>query len=269
MDCWSTLAAMAAVTTRLRLGVLVNSVLYRTAWATARHAADVDRISGGRLVLGLGAGWLQFEFEQLGIAFPELSSRRSELDRTIREVKSRWGEGSAAFSGTAAAAATPSPLGWPPVQKPRVPLLIGGAGDATLRRVAEFADMCNIEADHNPSPDDVRQRFITLCRHCDSIGRPYTSIARSHFENRVILAPTQARAQHKLDSLRGGLPPTYQHTVGRTPTQLVEDYGQLVRSGVQYFIVFLLSYDDLETMELLACSVLPQLQESFETTRGG
>jgi alkanesulfonate monooxygenase SsuD/methylene tetrahydromethanopterin reductase-like flavin-dependent oxidoreductase (luciferase family) len=156
-------------------------------------------------------------------------------------------------------------LGWPPVQEPRVPLLIGGAGEqVTLKRVAQYADMCSLEAGRARTPEEVRRKLEVLRGHCEAIGRPYASIVRGHFENRVILAPTEERAQRKVDAL----PPVYRALVaatGRTPGQLVEYYRPLIAAGVQYLVVNLATHDDVETVELLAERVLPELQGLAET----
>jgi alkanesulfonate monooxygenase SsuD/methylene tetrahydromethanopterin reductase-like flavin-dependent oxidoreductase (luciferase family) len=150
-------------------------------------------------------------------------------------------------------------LGWPPVQAPRVPLLIGGAGERlTLKRVAQYADMCNLESGRARTPEEVRHKLAVLRRHCEALGRPYASIIRSHFENRVILAPTEERARRKLDRL----PPIYRGLATvRLPGQLVEHYRPLIAAGIQYVVVNLATHDDVETVELLAERVLPALQD--------
>jgi alkanesulfonate monooxygenase SsuD/methylene tetrahydromethanopterin reductase-like flavin-dependent oxidoreductase (luciferase family) len=262
MDCWTTLAALAAVTRRVRVGPIVSCVLYRPPWMTARHAADVDRLSGGRLILGLGVGWVPGEFAQLGLPFPPPAERHRALTATIAEVERRWrGQPFEIDGHPATATIRGDRFGWPPVQEPRVPLLIGGSGEQlTLRRVAQFADMCNLEAAHAPTADEVRHKFAVLRHHCEAIGRPYESIVRSHFANSVILAPCEERAQRKRESL----PESVGRALVRTPSQLVEEYRPVVAAGIQYFVVNLATHDDVETVELLATRVLPELQRLAE-----
>ena len=98
-DAWSSLAALAAATTRLRLGPLVSCVYYRSPAMLARLAADVDRVSGGRLVLGLGGGNHAREFAQLGFSFPSVRERLQAVDETIRIVRGLWGEAPFTFVG--------------------------------------------------------------------------------------------------------------------------------------------------------------------------
>jgi len=267
MDCWTTLAGLAAVTSRVRLGSLVSCVLYRSPWSTARHAADVDRVSGGRLILGLGAGYARIEFEYLELPFPPPAERNRALKATIEEVKRRWYGLPLEFVGSGATLTTRGDaFRWPPVQEPRVPLLIGGAGEkVTLRRVAEYADMCNIEtspvqAGDARTAEDVRRKLDILRGYCEAIGRPYESIVRSHFLNQVVLAPTAERAQRKREAL-----PAIYRTV-RTPRPLVDYYRPFLAAGVQYLIVNLASHDDVETIELLIKQVLPELQGFAEAS---
>jgi alkanesulfonate monooxygenase SsuD/methylene tetrahydromethanopterin reductase-like flavin-dependent oxidoreductase (luciferase family) len=266
MDCWTTLAGLAAVTRRVRLGSLVSCVLYRWPWSTARLAADVDRVSGGRLVLGLGAGHTRSEFEYLALAFSSPTERNRALKVTIEELKRHWYGVPVEFVGSGATQTIRGDaLRWPPVQKPRVPLLIGGGGEkVTLRRVAQYADMCNVETSlARPggarTAEDVRHKLDILRGYCEAIGRPYESIVRSHVQNMVVLAPTTERAQRK----QSALPAIYQqrgNVTVRTPRQFVEHYRPFVRAGVQYLIANLATHDDVETIELLARQVLPELQ---------
>jgi alkanesulfonate monooxygenase SsuD/methylene tetrahydromethanopterin reductase-like flavin-dependent oxidoreductase (luciferase family) len=266
MDCWTTLVGLAAVTSRVRLGSLVSCVLYRRPWSTARHAADVDRVSGGRLVLGLGAGNNRTEFEYLGLPFPSPVERNRALKATIEEVNRRWyGPPLEVIGSGAAQTSRGDALRWPPVQEPRVPLLIGGGGEqVTLRRVAECADMCNLQtgpprANGTQPAEDVRRKLAILRGYCEAIGRPYESIVRSHLQNMVVLAPTVERAQRKQETLsafyreRGNV-------MVRTPRQVVEHYRPLLGAGVQYLIAVLVAHDDIETVELLTSRVLPELQ---------
>src|SRR5262245_19984871 len=266
MDCWTALAALAAVTSRVRLGPMVSCVLYRPPWATARQAADVDRVSGGRLVLGLGAGWIGAEFEHLGIPFPPPVERHRALRATLLEVERRWRGRPVEVEGTPAnLTVRGDQFGWPPVQSPRVPLLIGGAGEQlTLERVARYADMCSLEAGRARTPEEVGHKLAVLRGHCEAIGRPYASVIRSHFENRVILAPTEERARRKQDAL----PPVYRGLVAaavRTPGQLIGYYRPLIAAGIQYLVVNLATHDDVETLELLVERVMPELQGLAES----
>lgn len=221
-------------------------------------------MSGGRLILGLGAGWLATEFAQLGIPLPPPAERHRALKATIAEVERRWrGQPMEVDVSPSGLTIRGDRFGWPPVQEPRPPLLIGGAGEKlTLRGVAQFADMCNLDV---PTAEVVGHKLAILRGHCESIGRPYESIVRSHFQNFVVLAPTEERARQKCDAL----PNLSRFAVARTPRQLVEYYRPLIAAGIQYVVVQLAAHDDVETVELLSTRVMPELQGFAEATDEG
>ncbi len=135
-DCWTTLAALAAVTRTIRLGTQVSCVAYRSPVLLARMAADIDAISHGRLVLGLGSGDMPREFQQMGLAYPTIQERQAALEEAIRIIRPRlaWGDGHVRWNtspgrrGRAAAAAGPAAL-HPAAHRRR-----GRAHHPTLRR---------------------------------------------------------------------------------------------------------------------------------------
>ena len=140
MDCWTQLAALATVTTRLRLIALVSCVYYRSPALIARQAADVDRISGGRLVLGLGTGDDAAEFGQLGLRFPAAPERLAALAEAAGIIRAMWA-GPVTHAGPHFQV-TDAHVRPGPVQQPGVPVLIGGGGErTTLRLVARYADV--------------------------------------------------------------------------------------------------------------------------------
>ena len=171
MDCWTTLAAYATVTRQVRLGPLVSCNLFRTALMTARQVADVDRLSGGRSILGIGAGWLEAEFRLMGVPLPEPRERMAALTRTLASISDLWSRPRVEINQTTLEVTGEAPW-WPPVQRPRIPILVGGSGEQiTLRRVAQFADMCNLEDVHARTPDDVRRKLAVLRDHCAAVDR--------------------------------------------------------------------------------------------------
>src|SRR6476659_3241160 len=113
LDAWTTLAGIAAVTERIRLGTMVSPVTFRPAAVLAKNAVAVDDISGGRVELGIGAGWYEAEHEEYRLPFPPLGKRFDELERQLEEIHRDWSPGSDA---------------WPkPVQQPRPPIIVGGS----------------------------------------------------------------------------------------------------------------------------------------------
>ncbi len=193
MDTFTTLAALAAETTRMRLISLVSCVYYHHPFLIARGAADVDRMSKGRLVLGLGVGDDVPEFSQLGLPFPPAAERHRVLADAVHTIQGLLaGEPQSNPGPFALTSATLKPG---PVQQPRIPLLIGGGGERfTLRQVAQYADVSNFGPHEWVGkafePVDVRRKYDVLRRYCDEVGRPYEAILRSHWTPLLTLAPS-------------------------------------------------------------------------------
>ena len=165
-------------------------------------AADVDRLSDGRLVLGLGIGDNEPEFARLGIPLPPPSERQQVLDETIQIVRGLWGAEPFTFEGrhfrVEEAYVRPGP-----VQQPYVPLLIAGGGErGTLPRVARYADASNFGAHRNIggafTMDDVTRKLDILRAHLADQGRSFESVLRSHTTMPLFLAETESALQGKL-----------------------------------------------------------------------
>jgi alkanesulfonate monooxygenase SsuD/methylene tetrahydromethanopterin reductase-like flavin-dependent oxidoreductase (luciferase family) len=256
-DCWTTLAALAGVTTRLRLGPLVACAGYRHPLLLARQAADVDRLSGGRLVLGLGIGDYEVEMEQLGVPL-DLPARQRMLEETVRAVYGRWGD--APFPPPEHdGAEAPARLPHGPVQQPHVPLLIAGGGErVTLRQVARYADAANFGPSNVTGAawdaDDIRRKLDALRRHCEALGRPYESVLRTHVHPG---GGVQIRADGPLihDRVRReNVDFEHARFVG-TPGDAVAHFRALADAGLQYFIVGI--GRDAESLRLLGEEVIP------------
>jgi F420-dependent oxidoreductase-like protein len=175
-DGWTLVAAMAASTSRVRIGTLVAGNTYRHPGVLAKIAVTVDHLSGGRLELGLGAGWNEREHAMLGLDFGTAGERVARLDESCRVLKQLWTEERSTFSGSFYrlddAVANPKPL-----QRPHPPLWIGGRGERKLLRVvARHADVWNTPA--VDVDEDVRLLGV-LDRYCDEIGRDPAEIRRT------------------------------------------------------------------------------------------
>jgi alkanesulfonate monooxygenase SsuD/methylene tetrahydromethanopterin reductase-like flavin-dependent oxidoreductase (luciferase family) len=283
-DCWGILAALAVSTTRIRIGPLVSCVGYRSPVQLARQAADVDRLSGGRLILGLGNGWFTTEFAQLGLPFLPPRERARMLAETVEIVHGLWGMTSGGDGPHMEEVADPMTekstfpaliyhgahyqldgaiVRNPPVQRPRVPVMIAGGGErVTLRQVARYADAANFGADGTPGAveetEGVQRKFGVLRQHCDALGRPYKSVLPTHFTNPVVLAETEAALAEKRNRLPSAYRDLRQGLFG-TPQEAIAYYRPLVEAGMRYFIVNLATYEDAETARLIAERVLPEL----------
>lgn len=262
MDCWTYLIALAGVTRRLRLMSLVSCVYYRSPIALARQAADVDRVSGGRLVLGLGIGDDEPEFRQLGLAYPPPAERQQVLEETIHVVRGLWSGQPFSFEGRYFQLDQVS-LRPGPVQQPHVPLLIGGAGErTTLRQVAAYADVSNFGAHAWAGSvfdaEEVKGKYTVLAQRCAEQGRPFDAILRSHYTPLIALAPTPDALERKRATARIPDPHVRTGPVFATPGEAVSHYQRLGDAGAQYFLVCV-DAGDRQTLELLAHEVVPYL----------
>lgn len=252
MEGWTVLAAIAAVTGKIRLGTLVTSVAYRNPALLAKMAAGIDIISRGRLTFGFGAGWYYQEYNQYGYVFPERPAVRiRQMEEAIRLIKTMWTEPRATFHGkyfhVEAALLEPKP-----VQKPHPPILIGGSGEQlTLRALARVGDACNIFGD----PDTVRHKYDVLRRHCAAEGRPFDAIERTNLTG-LLLARDEASLKTKREKL--GIPDGYRgHALA--VSQAIDLIGRYKEAGVQMFICSFYK-NDAESMELLASEIMPHFK---------
>jgi alkanesulfonate monooxygenase SsuD/methylene tetrahydromethanopterin reductase-like flavin-dependent oxidoreductase (luciferase family) len=260
-DCWTNLAACAVLTTRVQLGTLASCVFYRPPALLARLAIDLDQLSGGRLVLGLGTGDSEAEFEQLGMHLPTARERRYALDETLQILKGAWGDVPASVTGQQF-----SVVGFRvterSVRQPCIPVLIAGGGErVTLQRVAEHADMANM-GPHSWTGSafemaDVRRKWTALRGHCQALGRPYESVLRSHVALPVVVRPSAAEARVAYEAMHERVRTFFAPgaLVGGTK-EIVGTYLALRDAGFQYFIAALYG-PDFETARLLAEQVAP------------
>jgi F420-dependent oxidoreductase-like protein len=173
-ESWTMIAALAAAVPRVRVGPLVSGNTYRHPAVLAKMAAQVDHVSGGRVVLGLGAGWQENEHRAYGIEFSTVGGRLARLDEACQVIKGLFTQPRTSFNGKYYQL-TDAPLEPKPVQHP-LPLLIGGGGEkVTLKIAAKYADEWNVWG----NPELLRHKMEILDRHCESVGRDPRSIKRS------------------------------------------------------------------------------------------
>ena len=174
LESWSTLSALAALVPRIRIGTIVLGNTYRHPAVLAKMAAQVDIISGGRLILGIGAGWQQNEHVGYGIPFYTMRERLDRLAEACTVMKALWTNRRSDFQGRYYQLSD-APLDPKPVQDPHPELMIGGGGERiTLRIVAEHADHWNIWG----GPQVLAHKGAILDRHCARVGRDPNSINR-------------------------------------------------------------------------------------------
>lgn len=225
LEAWTTLAALAARTRRVRLGVLVSGNTYRHPAVLAKMAATIDRISNGRLVLGLGAGWQRNEHEAYGIELPEIPELLGRLDEACQVIKllfsNEWSDFSGRWYQLRQAPCEPKPL-----QEP-LPLLLGVAGEKiSMRIAARHADIWNYWS----TPETIAPKLAVLERHCEEIGRDPKSIERST-QALVRLSEDQTERE-RLRAEAGGQP-----TIIGSASEVAEALGRYQSLGLDEFVL--------------------------------
>jgi F420-dependent oxidoreductase-like protein len=234
---WTLLAALAARTERIRIGVLVSSNTFRHPALIAQQAVTLDHISNGRLELGFGAGWFVAEHERFGIEFPPPRERVDEFHEAVQVVDSLLRNETTTFAGKyyqlEDAYVRPAP-----VQRPRPPLTLGAHRRRMLRICAEYADSWNSFG----TVDEMRERNEFLDEHCAAIGRDPGEIVRSFYG-----WATQMGEQ--------GLPDPWESTAA------FEDVvGRYAEVGVNEFVIDQPTPEQFGVLEQVAADVLPGLR---------
>lgn len=269
-DPWVSLAGVADATTTIRLGALVSCVAYRHPAMLARAVADVDCMSGGRALLGMGSGDMPWEFDMLGLTYGSASPRRELLDQTLRVMPSLLrGEPVTAEGPGFALRNTVLPA--PAVQQPRVPIIVAGGSRGTLRLAAEHADALNIGpaawAGGAYSTGDVEDRFTVLDSLCTDFGRGTGSVLRTGLLG-LSIASTSGEAQAVVDAI----PPNFREFFrgfffAGTPDDIAHYLNSIIHSGYQYLVFFMadLFTGSRDMTNSLLSDVLPQVQRDIRT----
>jgi F420-dependent oxidoreductase-like protein len=260
-DAWTTLAGLAARTTKLRLGSLVSPVTFRHPSLLANAVSTVDHISGGRVELGMGAGWMREEHEAFGFPFPPLRERVAMLREQIELVHRLWTEEQVTYEGEhyrlRDCPALPKP-----VQKPHPRILVGGrAKPGTAIPAALFADEYNTLA---ATPAECRERRRALDETCEHVGRDPKTLAMSVMtgfvvgENRGELLENTRRILERWGSdlsPEEGLARYEGRGLAGTPDQLVEGLKRLEEAGVERVMLQHIAHDDLDSIAVIGREV--------------
>jgi F420-dependent oxidoreductase-like protein len=250
LEGWTILAGLAAVTNRIRLATLATAVSYRNPAHLAKIAASVDVISGGRLTLGIGAGFFEDEYKQYGWEFPlQPATRIRQMEEAVQLILRMWSEPRTTFHGryfrVEEAILEPKP-----VHKPHPPIMIAGGGEQmTLRAVARLADACNLV---RGDIAEVRHKLAVLRRHCDAAGRDYDTIEKTHVQ-RWLLARTAAALAAKHERL---VPRGSSTGFTGTVSEAIDLIGQYREAGIDLLIQSD-GLHDVETCELFVSEVMP------------
>src|SRR6267378_520947 len=231
LESWSTLSALAAVVPRMRIGTIVLGNTYRHPAVVAKMAAQVDIISGGRLLLGLGGAWQENEHEAYGIPFYTVRERLERLDEACAVIRSLWTQRRSNFQGRYYQLAD-APLDPKPVQNPHPELMIGGSGErVTLRVVARQADHWNVWA----GPKVLARKSAILEEHCSRAGRDSKTIRRS-VNMALLITDKKADVERLAETIAARLgrhaADARDTCLAGTPDQIREQLHQLEAAGI-------------------------------------
>jgi alkanesulfonate monooxygenase SsuD/methylene tetrahydromethanopterin reductase-like flavin-dependent oxidoreductase (luciferase family) len=249
MECATTIAYFAAAYPNLMFGASVFCQSYRNPGLLAKMAANLQWLTGGRFLFGIGAGWMEEEYLAYNFDFPKPSVRIAQLEEAVQIVRALWTQSPASFEGTyyriKDAYCEPRP-------DPVPPLLIGGGGERlTLRVVAKHADWWNIPGG---TYENYAHKLDVLRGHCQAVGRDPDEIVKTWSAEAVAVAETEAEAQ-----AIAGASPYNENAIAGTPAQVAEQLQAFVDLGVRHLIVRLLDFPKTEGIELFVRDVMPRL----------
>ncbi len=252
-DSWTTLAGLARETARVRLGTLMTASTFRHPGPLAISVATVDQMSGGRVELGVGAGWYEREHESFAIPFPPTGERFDRLEEQLEIITGLWrtpAGGTFSFEGAhwSSRDCTTFPR---VVQRPHPPIVIGGSGPRrTPSLAARFADEFNVT--FGPGQAEGITNFHRIC---DEVGRDPASVRLSTLAP-VPCGAAPAEARRRADRLGEGVARLLSAGVVGVPAQVLEHLGRLAEAGIDtaYFHVY--DAEDLEQIALLGAEVL-------------
>ena len=244
LEGYSTINYLAAITARVRLGILVTGNSYRNPGLLIKMVSTLDVLSGGRAYLGIGAGWYGREARGLGLPLPDVKERFERLEETLQIAKHMWSGQRTSILGRYYQ--LQEPINCPqPLQQPHPPILIGGEGEKrTLRLVAQYGDACNLYAggkasEYSEGVKSIRSKLAILQKHCDSIGRPYRDIELTALAG-VDLTPTTTAVSNAM--------------------RLCESLAEL---GVQHVIFNIPNPHEFKQFESFAKKIIPAVAKVF------
>jgi F420-dependent oxidoreductase-like protein len=257
---YTMLTALLAQTRRLRGGLLVTSSIYRNPGVLAKIGATLDIATGGRLEMGLGAGWFEEEARAFGMPFPPTGQRLAMLDETIQILQALWTQEVSTFQGQhftlKDARCNPKPL-----QKPTPPIWVGGQGEkVTLRIVAQRAD--GWDMDMAPIAD-YRRKLNVLSEHCAAAGRDPLSVKKMiHFSG--IVAENERDVKRQAEALAASWKTSVEDLRGRvligTPEQAAEQLWSYIELGASHLVLSLQAPYDMRMIELFIGEVAPRVE---------
>jgi F420-dependent oxidoreductase-like protein len=242
-ECWTSASAIARDTRRIRIGQMVTCNGYRNPALLAKMASTVDVLSHGRLNFGIGAGGFEHEYRAYGYDYPDTPDRLRHLREAVQVILAMWTQEEAVFEGKyyQVRGAINQPKG---VQKPHIPLLIGGGGEqVTLKLVAQYGDACNVSG----SLETIQHKFDVLKKHCEAVGRDYESIRRTVTLS-CMIGETDEQAEAKVPVVLRGRAAVMTSALIGSPATLHKRLIELEEAGVQEII---LRFSDVLNLDML------------------
>jgi F420-dependent oxidoreductase-like protein len=251
----TTLAALAQATKRARVGTLVLGNTYRHPSLTAKSAATLDHVSGGRFNLGIGAGWFELEHTTLGFDFKDVPGRLAALDEALEIIKGLWTREKTTVAGkhyqVTDAFGSPKPL-----QKPHPPILIGGQGRKVLLKiVAKHADMWN----YFGSPAEMKELSGVIDRHCATVKRDPAEIERTHATTFGYGSPKAEQAAVAGAAAMWQLSPeaARERVMVGSKQECLDRIGRYRQAGITHFLFFASAPYDLDGFQAFVEDVVP------------
>ena len=256
LESWTTISALAGMTTKIKLGTLVTGIVYRHPAILAKISATLDVLSKGRLFMGIGAAWNQEESFAYGIPFPPTKERLLRLEEVIQIILKMWTKSTATFNGKyyqiKDAYCNPKPI-----QKPHPPIMVGGGGERnTLRIVAKYADACNLFG----SIETIKRKLSILKEHCKNVVRDYDSILKTKLG--IVLIDNDKEVLNKrVNELFKGMPNEQirEFVIYGTQEEVLREVESFENAGIEYFIVDLDPSRELEQLELFADKIIKNI----------
>lgn len=264
LEAWTTLAALAAVTERIEIGTLVTGNTYRNPALVAKMATTVDRISGGRLALGIGAGWFEEEHAAYGMEFGTARERAEKLDEALQVITKLWsGKDEVSFSGKYYEL-DEAPFAPGNVRSPRPPILVGGQGRKWIvPLVGRYADGWNASAD--VTPDGFRERVEIIRQECEKVGRDPCPSRLSKMLAMVDMPAIPGLGAVVRLGARVAVGDAAGSVLAGTPASSAEVIREFVDAGANEILIAIVPpYDDdtIEMLERLKQEILPLVQEN-------
>lgn len=252
LECWTTLSALAAATSKIRLGTMVTCNAHHNPALLAKAAATLDVISNGRLEFGIGAGVQEDEHLAYGFGFPRPAVRVAELEEALEVIRRLWTYPKASYQGKyytlKDAVCEPKPG-----QKPHPPIVVGGSGEKlTLKVAAKYAD--RFDWGYLPSLEAYRHKLLVLQRYCEAVGRDFSEIEHSCWPSGQILVAADEKelaqkiAKYKPDGTT--LEEFKQYTLVGTAEDCIKGFQVYVDLGVTYFILYFADLPSVDGLRL-------------------